>query len=301
MPARTTRIPHPLAEGLAPAWASAWGRDRYGPWVELELRPGTGPVVSQRLRWVPPGRFLMGSPDTEKGRWEEEGPQHEVTISRGFWLFDTPCTQALWEVVMGANPSRFVDPARPVERVSFEDVAVFSTKLNGFVPGLGAGLPTEAEWEYACRAGTTTSTYAGDVPTLGTHNAPGLDGIAWYRGNSSQEFDLADGDDTSGWAQKQSPHKKAGTRKVRLKEPNGWGLYDMLGNVWQWCRDGKRVYTNERMADPIGSTGAGAERVIRGGCWYDTALLVRSARRNTEHRGHTDTDLGFRCVCSGRS
>ena len=193
----------------------------------------------------------MGSPDTEKGRDTDEGPQHEVTIPAGFWLFDTPCTQELWMAVMGEtnNPSRFQDPLRPVEKVSFEDVGKFLDKINAKVPGLGLRLPREAQWEYACRAGTATSTYAGDVEILGACNAPGLDPIAWYGGNCGHDYDLETGEDSSKWPEKQYPHTKAGTRRVKLKAPNPWGLYDMLGNVWEWCFDDKRQYTTEALVD----------------------------------------------------
>ena len=129
----------------APKWASAIGRDKYGLWAEFTIegnvaKPPTkraarkkksappkvplGPV-RQRLRWIPPGRFLMGSPADEEGRYSDEGPQHEVTIAEGFWMFDTPCTQALWEALMGENPSEFKSPDRPVENVSWEDCRKF--------------------------------------------------------------------------------------------------------------------------------------------------------------------------------
>ena len=148
---------HPLVDGAPPDWASVWGHDRFGVYVAFTIGEAT-----QRLRWIPPGRFMMGSPRKERGRWEEEGPQHEVTIVDGFWLFDTPCTQALWQAVTGGNPSAYQEPARPVQRVSFEDVEAFLVRINQRVPGLDLVLPSEAQWEYACRAGTTTATYAGD-------------------------------------------------------------------------------------------------------------------------------------------
>ncbi|MEO5372602.1 MAG: formylglycine-generating enzyme family protein, partial [Magnetococcus sp. DMHC-1] len=188
--------------------------------------------VTQRLRRIPPGRFLMGSPEDEPGRFPDEGPQHEVTIAKGFWLFDTPCTQALWQAVMGENPSRFKSPDRPVEQVSFEDVQKFLEQINRKVPGLDLILPSEAWWEYACRAGTTTALCTGGIEILGERNAPALNLIAWYGGNSGQGFELAEGEDSRMWPEKQYPHTKAGSRPVKLKEPNPWGLYDMLGNVW---------------------------------------------------------------------
>ena len=181
---------HPLVDGNPPEWAIEWGQDRYGVYVAFTV--GT---VTQRLRWIPPGRFLMGSPAGEEGRWDAEGPRHEVTLVEGFWLFDTPCTQALWEAVMGGNPSMFKSPTRPVEQVSFEDMQAFLDKLNAQVPGLNLELPSEAQWEYACRAGTTTATWAGDMQILGERNAPVLDAIAWYGGNSGVGFELENGYD----------------------------------------------------------------------------------------------------------
>jgi formylglycine-generating enzyme required for sulfatase activity len=242
----------------------------------------------------------MGSPEWEEGRSEDEGPRHEVVISQGYWLFDTPSAQALWEAVMGNNPSHFQDPERPVEQVSYEDVGGFLSKINQQVEGLGLTLPTEAQWEYACRAGTTTSTYAGDVEIVGHNNAPGLDAIAWYGGNSGHDFHLEQGWDSSGWPEKQYPHTKAGTRKVGHKLPNSWGLYDILGNVWQWCLDGRRNYTNERIIDPVGPMDAGADRVIRGGSWDSVARIVRAAHRFAYQPDFRDLYLGFRCLSSGR-
>ncbi len=133
-------------------------------WAKVEVED-----VPVRFRWIPPGRFRMGSPDDEAGRWKDEGPRHEVTLTRGFWLAETSCTQALWEAVVGENPSRFQSSDRPVDQMSWDDCQGFLEKVNGRVPGLEARLPTEAEWEYACRAGTETSTYA-----------PDLDKIAWW-------------------------------------------------------------------------------------------------------------------------
>jgi sulfatase modifying factor 1 len=120
---------HPLVDGEPPDWASGWGHDRFGVFTEFSL-----PTATQRLRWVPPGRFRMGS-DSEEGRFPDEGPRHEVVVGAGFWLFDTPCTQALWEAVMENNPSRFRTRNRPVENVSFADVQGFLERLNARVPG----------------------------------------------------------------------------------------------------------------------------------------------------------------------
>lgn len=251
---------HPLATGCPPVWASAWGQDQYGPWVALSVGE-----VEQRLRWIPPGWFFMGSPDDDREALRHEKPRHEVELSKGFWLFDTPCSQTLWQAVMGTNPSRFKGEQRPVERVSWEDCQEFITEMNELLPGLALRLPTEAEWEYACRAGTDTPRYAQD-----------LDVIAWYSENSGSE-----------------------THPVCQKDPNAWGLYDMLGNVDEWCHDGQREYTHERAINPIGPLETGAKRVIRGGGWVVSALIVRAACRVWLHPGDRLESLGFRCASSG--
>jgi formylglycine-generating enzyme required for sulfatase activity len=243
-----------------PPWATEIGRDAYGLWVMFEVKG-----VRQRLRWIPPGCFLMGSPKDEEGRYDEEGSQHEVQLTRGFWLCDTPCTQALWQAVMGRNPSRFKGKNRPVEQVRWEDCQIFLDKLHAQLPGLALHLPTEAQWEYACRAGTGTARYQEE-----------LDVIAWYADNSNDE-----------------------THEVGQKQPNAWGLYDMLGNVGEWCHDGRRDYEQEAVVDPVGPLDAGALRVIRGGSWADPAQVVRAANRLWSHPGLRYVVLGFRCASSG--
>ncbi len=272
-----------------PTWAEGIGRDRFGLWLTFRLGE-----VEQRLRYIPPGRFMMGSPKNEAGRFDNETP-HRVTLTQGFWLFDTPVTQALWTAVMKKNPSRFQSPQRPVEKVSWEECQTFIEKINRQIPGLDLRLPTEAEWEYACRAGATTATYAGDLEIKGERNAPILDGIAWYGGNSGVEFELKDGWDTSDWKEMQYPRKKAGTHPVAQKAPNAWGLYDMLGNVWEWCSDWYGAYSGK---DEIGPTGPeqGANRVLRGGCWDTRARIVRAAYRGSWHPDGRDGFLGFRCA-----
>ncbi|OYP38022.1 formylglycine-generating enzyme family protein [Rhodopirellula sp. MGV] len=264
---------HPLADGIAPGWASAWGEDEFGPWVEIHVGD-----AKQSLRWIPPGTFLMGSPEAEKERQSDEGPQQPVTFSRGFWLFDTPCTQAMWTAVMGENPSRFKGDLRPVENVSWDDCQEFIKSLNAMLPALELALPTEAEWEYACRGMSQTSTYIGDLVIDGNGHAKGLEEIAWYHANSDGE-----------------------THPVGNLRPSKFGLYDMLGNVWEWCRDNPfREYTREHIADPLHEVGkSSADRAVRGCSWLNSAQSVRAAYRLGYHPGFRSYRLGFRCSSSG--
>nr|VFK57711.1 MAG: Formylglycine-generating enzyme, required for sulfatase activity, contains SUMF1/FGE domain [Candidatus Kentron sp. TUN] len=297
---------------IKPEWASAIGRDRLGLWAEISLEAGPdnrnasiNESITQRLRWIPPGRFTMGSSESEwvafpkydQEKWcHQESPRHQVILTQGYWLFDTPCTQALWETVMGDNPSRFQSPTRPVDSVSWDQVSEFIEKLNGRIPNLNFGLPTEAQWEYACRAGSDTATYGGPIEVLGSNNTPVLDAIAWYGGNSGVEFELDNGYDSSDWREKQHHHVRAGTHPVGKKQANPWGLYDMLGNVWEWCRDGRREYGKGTIVDPIGPMEAGEGRMVRGGSWYYFARYVRAASRLWYLPGVRLDRLGFRCV-----
>jgi formylglycine-generating enzyme required for sulfatase activity len=232
-------------------------------------------------------------------------------------MFDTPCTQGLWTALMGDNPSYFPDPERPVEYVSWFEAIAFAKKLNERLAGnqpltnkrlvdgwerLLFRLPTEAEWEYACRAGTRGDTYAGnlDLKSKDATKAEILDSIAWYGGNSGHEYDLKKSMVMTWLADLQDEEKRGGTRKVAQKAPNPWGLHDMLGNVWEWCQDWYGEYLLEpveRVEDPIGPT-QGASRVIRGGSWRHSARLLRSACRVRFDPGGRDSDLGFRLLSS---
>ncbi len=273
-----------VAQWWRPDWAVAAGRDRFGLWADVALSG-----VRQRMRWIPPGRFLMGSPRGEAGRDDDEGPRHEVTLTAGFWLGDTPVTQALWGAVMGENPSRFPSPDRPVEQVSWDDCRRFFAAAAGELPG--ARFPSEAEWEYACRAGTETASWRGPVEILGINNAPALNDIAWYGGNSGRDYDLEEGMKMS-WDEKQYDDPKGGTRRVKGKDPNPYGLYDMLGNVWEWCGDFNRTYGAEPVRDPYGT--AGSYRVYRGGSWNSSARSCRAAYRSWDSPGDRYWLLGFR-------
>jgi formylglycine-generating enzyme required for sulfatase activity len=228
---------------------------------------------------IPAGTFMMGSPDTESGRYDDEGPQHQVTISKGFELQATEVTQGQWVAVMGSNPSYFTSPEHcpgehvesgglrmcpnnPVEQVSWDDAQEFIQKLNSRGDGYRYRLPTEAEWEYAARAGTT-GPYAGD-----------LEAMAWYDQNSGDM-----------------------THPVAKKQANAWGLYDMHGNVWESTADWyASSYSSGAVTDPTGPS-TGSIRVFRGGSWYDGgAQGCRSAVRNGGSPGSRYGNLGFRLL-----
>jgi formylglycine-generating enzyme required for sulfatase activity len=245
------------------SWMSACGEDTHGSWAEAEVAGATF-----RFRYCPAGTFQMGSPSSEEGRYGDEGPQHEVQLTKGFWLGATPVTQRQWEAVTGENPSFFKGPDRPVEEVSWEDCVAFLGKVNARCPGLDLRLPTEAEWEYACRAGTTGPTY------LGANDAATLDRLGWYDDNSGNE-----------------------THPVGQKAPNAWGLYDTLGNVWEWCADWKADYPSGRQVDPKGPS-SGTFRVVRGGDWVYGASSLRAADRDDGSPGNRDCSIGFRVARS---
>ncbi|MEM9293234.1 MAG: formylglycine-generating enzyme family protein [Acidobacteriota bacterium] len=273
-----------------PEWAEEAGRDEFGFFASARIKE-----VLTRFRWIPPGRFLMGSPKGESSRHDWEMLPRPVVLTQGFWFGETPVVQALWEALGLGNPSRFQSPGRPVDQATWEEAQAFAKVVSERWRPLELRLPTEAEWEYACRAGTTTSTYVGELKILGFNNAPLLDGVSWYGGNSGVDFDLKEGVDSSEWEEKQYQNTKAGSREVGLKVPNSWGLYDTLGNVFEWCADywaeGSDVEGN--VVDPIGPV-EGSGRVIRGGAWYSGAQLVRAAFRGRDRPGLRSAYLGFR-------
>ena len=219
---------------------------------------------------IPPGRYRMGS--TRRHAEDYEQPVTRVQISQGFYLGKYEVSQAEWQAVMGNNPSSFSGCGNcPVEQVSWEDVQAFIGKLNARSGGGRYRLPTEAEWEYAARAGTKRDTYAGDL-TEPYGNDPVLNGIAWYEENSGGR-----------------------TQPVGQKAPNGFGLYDMLGNVWEWAGDWYGTYPGGAVTDPAGP-GTGSGRVYRGGNWNFSAGYCRSAARNSYSPGIRRRDLGFRLL-----
>lgn len=231
-------------------WAAEIGADGFGLWARLDVRG-----VPYRLRWIPPGRFLMGSPEDEPERGDDE-TQHEVELTSGFWLGETAVPQALWRAAMGDNPSFLRGEDLPVEHVSWHDCQHLVAKLAGMAPGLGPRLPTEAEWEYACRAGTRTAFGFGDALGTGLAN---YNGAYPYNKGSEGEYRLR-------------------TLPVRGFEPNPWGLYQMHGNVWEWCADWFGDYPVGPVLDPAGSA-EGRNRVLRGGACDSYGCYLRCAYR----------------------
>ena len=238
-----------------------------------EIAVDLGDGVKLRMILIPAGEFLMGSPDSDKDAFDGEHPQHRVRITKPFYLGKYPVTQEQWQAVMGNNPSYFKGPKNPVEQVSWDDCQEFLKKLNAKLGSLhpgnlpeGAGefrLPTEAQWEYACRAGSTTRyCFGDDESTLGDY--------AWYNANSGST-----------------------THPVGEKKPNAWGLCDMHGNVWQWCRDWYGGYADSGTDDPTGPA-TGSYRVLRGGGWSGGAGFCRSAGRGGYSPVIRCRDLGFR-------
>jgi formylglycine-generating enzyme required for sulfatase activity len=213
--------------------------------------------------WIAPASFQMGDA-TGRGRADEK-PVHEVRLATGYWLGESEVTQEQWQAVMGTNPSHFKGPNLPVEGVSWNDAVEYCQKLTQRERAAGrlrAGveyrLPTEAQWEYACRA-RSTGDYGGD-----------LEAMAWHDSNSGGR-----------------------THEVKTKRPNAWGLYDMHGNVWEWCSDWYGSYSAGLQVDPKGP-GTGPARVVRGGSWNDSGPNCRSARRLSSTPEARSNFLGFR-------
>jgi formylglycine-generating enzyme required for sulfatase activity len=221
---------------------------------------------------LPAGEFLMGSPDSDPDAYQNEKPQHQVKLN-SFAIGKYPVTQAQYQAVMGKNPSRFKNnPQNPVEQVSWEDAQAFCKKLSQ-ITGKTYRLPTEAEWEYACRAGTTTRFYFGD-------DANQLGDYAWYDGSSQKT-----------------------THPVGQKKPNAWGLYDMSGNVLEWCEDNwHNTYENAPRDGSAWLIKDNDYYIVRGGSWFSNPDNCRSAYRDLNSRRDSSLNNGFRVVCgAGRT
>jgi formylglycine-generating enzyme required for sulfatase activity len=268
---------------LGHPWSGREPSNSPAPAPQAELPRGKPPEppgktftnsVGMTFTLIPAGEFMMGSPPTEAGRDEDE-PLHRVWISKPFYLGIYEVTQEQYEKVMGHNPSRFRPgkgggPQHPVEQVSWEDAQEFLRRLNSREKQLGRvyRLPTEAEWEYACRAGSTTRFQNGD-------REEELAAVGWYGRNTGRR-----------------------TQPVGQKPPNAWGLYDMHGNVWEWCADGYRsdFYLLGPVQAPL-QREATTHRLLRGGCWADEARKCRAAQRFGVVPTLRDDAAGFRAAC----
>ena len=247
------------------------------------LKPAASPIAN--MAFVPSGGFVMGSPAAEANRFSNEGPQTRVTFSSGFWIGKHEVTQQEYLDLMGMNPSHFKGPAwgddlnRPVESITWEEAVAYCVALsarerlpfdNRMPPGYEYRLPTEAEWEYACRAGMTTSF------SFGASTPPGYDRLsdhAWYPVNSGSI-----------------------THAVGGKKPNSWGLFDMHGNVVEWCydlSDGSGL-PGGAVTDPVSRTGVFHN--IRGGSWAQEPRFIRSASRSGKSGTQANNSTGFRIV-----
>ena len=255
----------PAQPASAGSWAMKAGGDTGGQFSELKVGAAT-----LRLRYIPPGSYTQGSePGDSPWRLDDE-MAHQVTFSRGFWLAETETTQALYQAITGANPSQFTDPAKPVDSVSWDDAVSCINRLNGLFSGLDARLPSEAEWEYACRAGST-----GPFAVSGGKAAKGA----------------AKNVNAMGWTQEVS---KGMTQPVGTLPGNAWGLHDMHGNLMEWCQDAYANYPASA-SDPKLVMNYGP-RVVRGGSWRHPEWTARSAARRAIDSSVADNSLGFRIL-----
>jgi len=252
----------PAANALTPAQA----REKQRQAARDTDRPKTmtidlGRGVTMRMVLIPPGTFAMGSPASEKDRDDDE-TQHLVRITKAFYLGAYEVTQPGYEAVAGNARSSFKGARNPAEMISWNDAVAFCHKAS-HLSGRRVRLPTEAEWEYACRAGTGTRFHSGTRDT-------DLNPVGWYRSNSGGK-----------------------THPIAAKKPNAWGLYDMHGNVWEWCSDWYGKYNAGVQVDPKGVAN-GRDRVLRGGSWLDTPWYCRCAIRLGRTPGFRGDYLGFR-------
>lgn len=217
--------------------------------------------IKYNMVWVDGGTFRMGATSEQGSEISDEKPVHSVTLS-GYYIGKTEVTQALWQAVMGSNPSYFEGDGLPVEQVSWDDCQKFIRKLNSLT-GQNFRLPTEAEWEFACRGGNNSRGYKYSGSNY-------IDNVAWYDGNSGDK-----------------------THPVATKSPNELGIYDMSGNVWEWCADWYGDYSSGRQTNPKGPYD-GSIRVGRGGCWFNGAGNCRSSDRYDYYPTGRYGNLGLR-------
>jgi len=239
--------------------------------------------IELSMVYIEGGEFMMGASKNEKSASKDEYPQHSVTI-KPFYMGKYPVTQAQWQAVMGNNPSRFKGDNRPVEKVSWNDAVKFCEKLSELT-GHAYRLPSEAEWEYACRAGTTTPFHFGETLTTDLAN---------YKGDYTYA-DLANYKGDYTYANESKGKYRGETTEVGSFLPNGFGLYDMHGNVWEWCADS--WHSNYEGAPNDGSVwlnNSNKNRVLRGGSWNDEPDYTRSAGRNNLSLDDSDSVIGFR-------
>jgi len=251
--------------------------------ISGDFGPSQGDVIlnsiGMKLVYIQAGDFMMGSglsPSQVSSQfggnadwYKDEHPQHKVKISEGFWMGQTEVTQAQYRAVMDTNPSNFKGDNNPVEQVNWSDAMEFCKKLSQKEIGRTYTLPTEAQWEYACRAGTSTVfSFGNSESSLGDY--------AWYKSNSNDK-----------------------THPVGQKRPNDFGLYDMHGNVWEWCRDwyDSGYYNKNIITDPENTQGD-SNRVLRGGCWDHPPVYFRSAERARFDTDSRYNNSGFRVVLS---
>jgi formylglycine-generating enzyme required for sulfatase activity len=278
-----------LEPGRYHLWVGAKGYLEKDLWVELDAGPekrieiALDPIRAELLKqitnslgmtfvYIPAGSFTMGSPKDEPGHYTDE-QQHPVTLTQGFYLQTTEVTQGQWRSLMDDNPSHFKDCGDrcPVEKVSWEDAQRFINKLNQKENDSRYCLPTEAQWEYAARAGSGSAFANGEITELECGLDPKLNAIGWYCGNSRKT-----------------------THPVAQKESNAWGLFDMHGNVWEWCADW--YGTSPKGGDDPTGPSSGSARVVRGGSWGLSGRYCRSAFRNRFEPGYRSVFLGFRLV-----
>ena len=271
------------ADGVEPGdslgiLGNALAEDRDGSLLRVAIAQGALLLtitnsIGMKFVYIPSGTFTMGSPSDELGRQKYER-QHRVTLSRVFYMQTTEVTQGQWKSIMGRNPSHFkrCGDNCPVEKVSWNDCQDFIRSLNQKEGTNKYRLPTEAEWEYACRAGSTTAFANGGITELLCGYDPNLDAMGWYCGNSGQK-----------------------THPVGQKKPNDWGLYDMHGNLWEWCQDWyEKNYPTGHVTDPKGPSSSSAGRVFRGGGWRYSAGVCRSASRRRGNPDYRHASVGFR-------